>query len=189
MPYVKVDADIYDEVVSELDVEELPGGRPSGAFEYESAEAAFARDDLGATARAVYDALVVAGATAFRVKYDGGYDEGFSHPAAVRIADQDHPIDAVCRQLANPKLVKRLIEAAAKNSMWGGAGEMYAKASEHQAVEYAVDELAHELASRLLGDGYGTGEYQLYGEFTADLKTGRITDLKDVERPRNMDLE
>jgi hypothetical protein len=186
MPYIRADAEIYDEIVSELGVEAAPGGRPSEDFQYESAEASFTRDDLGPGARAVYDALVGAGATQFLVKYDGGYDEGFSHPAAARFGEQEHSIEAVAKQLANPKLVKRLVEAAGGSSAWGNASEMYAKASEHEAVRYGLEELAHELASRLLGDGFGTGEYQLYGEFTADLKTGKITDHKDVQKPKDM---
>ncbi|NNJ24930.1 hypothetical protein [Alienimonas chondri] len=44
-----------------------------------------------------------------------------------------------------------------------------------------LDELAHALAVSLLMEGYGTGEYEMFGAFTADLATGALTDLKDAE--------
>jgi hypothetical protein len=39
-------------------------------------------------------------------------------------------------------------------------------------AKYALDDLAHSLASRLLGNGFGTGEYELCGAFTANLRPG-----------------
>lgn len=44
-----------------------------------------------------------------------------------------------------------------------------------------LEELAEGLAVCLLGHYYGTGEYEIFGAFTADLATGALTDLKDAE--------
>ena len=190
MPFMKVDADIYDEVAEELGPDAMPGGRPSGAFEYESAEAQFKPEKLGPVARVMYDALVADGARKFYVTYDGGYDEGFSHPGDLFFGDdagERRSPEIVKRKLAaDVALVVRLRAAAGKDSMWGNATELYVKASDAEAVGYALDELAHEVASRLLGDGYGTGEYQLYGAFTADLRTGEIVDHEDAPKPDSL---
>ncbi|MFH5803972.1 hypothetical protein [Alienimonas sp. DA493] len=44
-----------------------------------------------------------------------------------------------------------------------------------------LEELAEGLAVRLLGQSYGTGEYEMFGAFTADLANGALTDLPDAE--------
>jgi hypothetical protein len=66
--------------------------------------------------------------------------------------------------------------------MWGNAAELYARATPAQAAQYALDELATELANRLLGEGFGTGECELYGAFTADLQTGELVDDPDARK-------
>jgi hypothetical protein len=190
MPYVRVDVDAFDEIVEEIGEESVAGGRPSGAFEYESAEATFKLKRLGLAARWAYDALVGAGVMRFRVRYDGGYDEGFAQPDAMVFGDgREQPVDEAARELATPERLTALRAAAAgapRPHGWGDAGEVYATAGP-KAVEYALYELAHELASRLLGDGFGTGEYQLYGAFTADLTTGEIVDHEDAAKPQDME--
>ena len=191
MPYIRVDPESYDEIAEELGRDELPPGtgpRPSGAFEYESAEARVDRKKLGGPAAAALDALLALGATRFRVRYDGGYDEGFAHPDTVWVGDGDaRPAAAVARELAKPPAVA-LLRAAGKglDSMHGNPGDLYGRVSDAQVGEYALDELAHELASKLLGDGFGTGEYQLYGAFTADLRTGQLVDHEDAQIPDEM---
>src|SRR3712207_1054060 len=87
MPYIRVGVAAYDEIVGELGEDALPGGRPSGGFEYQSTAARFAPEELGLPARWVYDSVIAWGATKFRVRYDGGYDEGFAHPDALVLAD------------------------------------------------------------------------------------------------------
>jgi hypothetical protein len=173
MPFVRVDAEAYDEMLSELDsdaVESLP--RPTGGFEYESAEAQFKPAKLGPVAKALLDELIERQATAFRACYDGGYDEGFAHPDYVAFGDQRRDVSAVAQELANSPLPAFAVRAAASTRRYGS----YAELDDLRVIRSAFDELAHELASLLLGDGYGTGEYQLYGAFTADLVTGRIAD-------------
>ena len=186
MPYQRFDEEAFEEYAQELGLDEEH--RPSGKYEYESAEATFKAGQLGPVARVVFDALAAAGATGFDVKYDGGYDEGFSHPDALQFGDdRARPAQEVAKSLASAKLVAEIRAAAGKSSMWGNASEFYAGLSDDKVVLHALDELAHELASRLLGEGYGTGEYQLYGAFTADLVTGDITDHENVEKPDSVD--
>jgi hypothetical protein len=183
-----VDADAYDELVGELGEDAVGGERPSGAFEYESAEASFEPEKLGGVARVMFDALRAAGATGFRVHYDGGYDEGFSHPDAVLFANGElRAAGDVVASIASPALVAQIRAAAAKGSMWGDTTTMYERSTEAEAVAYALDELSGELAVKLLGEGFGTGEYQLYGAFTADFATGRIVDHEDAPKPPEMD--
>lgn len=184
MPFVRVDEDAFDDLPEE--VEPLPA--PSGAFDYESAKATFKPAKLGGIARLTLDALLAAGATTFRVRYDGGYDEGFAYPDEVRFADGARSVDAVAGALvAAPGFLAAVRDASnQKGSMYGNGSSVYAEASDATAAGYALDELAHELASRLLGDGYGTGEYQLYGALTADLRSGAIVD--DPAAPKPPDL-
>ena len=47
-------------------------------------------------------------------------------------------------------------------------------------LRWAADEFADALAQRFLGRSYGSGEYEMFGEFVADLRTGTFTDLRDA---------
>ena len=191
MPYIRGDVEMFDEILGEVDEADLPPGfadkRPSGEFDYQPAAARFDPGKLGAVARVMLDTLRAAGATGLRVRYDGGYDEGFAHPDAVRFGDHPREVSQVLAEIASPALVAAVRAAAGRDSAWGNAAEMYAGVSDDVAVSYAMEELAHELASRLLGDGYGTGEYQLYGAFIAELESGQITDHPDARKPAEMD--
>lgn len=197
MPYIRNDVDIYDEMVEELGEDVVGGERPSGEFEYETATATFKRADLESVSQIIFDALVSAGATKFRVTYDGGYDEGFSHSDTLFFgsgkSDDADPGEArgptsVGKALgAHKSLVDSIRTAAGKSSMWGNAAEFYAKMNDAEVCTHAMDELAQELATKLLGEGFGTGEYQLYGALTADLRTGEIVDHEGVAKPGNME--
>lgn len=185
MPYLRGDADAFDEILSEMG-DDLPPDfadkRPSDDFEYEPAETRFDPAALEPPARAILDALLARGATTFRVRYDGGYDEGFAHPESITFDQTTRPAEAVADDLATPEIVAQLRKAAASRPY-----NNYEDVNDTTLARYAVDELAHALASKLLGDGYGTGEYQLYGAFTADLRTGQITD--DPAAPKPADME
>ena len=182
MPFVKFDA--LDELGDDSDL----GEAPSGAFEYESAEAKFNFAKLGPIPRIVFEALRAAGATAFRVRYDGGYDEGFSHPDAIFFGDEDQSPRDVMAKLCTPEFVAMLRGSAASDSIWGNAKELYANGSAADVGCYALDELAEAFSSRLLGDGFGNRRISGFmGAFTADLTTGEIVDHEGVERPLDME--
>lgn len=191
MPHLKVDPGAFDEWAENLGSEVDLGNRPTGDWEYESAEAQFKPAKLGPVARAMLDALLAARATAFRVRYDGGYDEGFSHPDTLTFGEGGgrtiRPADAVIKDLATPALAAQIRTAMSKDKSWKHSAETYATSKDADVVHAALDDLAHTFASRLLGDGFGTGEYQLYGAFTADLKTGQIVDHEDAEKPSELE--
>ncbi|WP_207622077.1 hypothetical protein [Alienimonas californiensis] len=90
------------------------------------------------------------GYAAVRVKYDGGYDEGFAHFDAALAPDGDGDPPAAVAARLSPE-------------------------------DGDLEELAEGLTVCLLGDYYGTGEYEMFGAFLADLATGALTDLKDAE--------
>jgi hypothetical protein len=193
MPFIRVDAGVYDDLLSDPEnrppglAEWLAENRPSGDFEYEPASGRLVPEELGPVARLVLDVLLSAGATHFRVRYDGGCDEGFAHPDTLVAGGETRSAVEALRERTTPELLARIRAAAGRDSMWGNAAELYAGASPEQAAEYALDELATELATRLLGEGFGTGECELYGAFTADLKTGELVDDPEAAKPEGME--
>jgi hypothetical protein len=186
MPFTRGDADIFDEIAAEIDPEDLPEGfadkRPTDQFEYARAKATVKPAKLGKLARTVLELLLEAGATEFRVKYDGGFDEGFSYPEYVVLGEARCPVNKIAQKLAKSKPAISQLKKGIDKRM----AEHYKGKSDLELAKSAIEELAHELASALLGDGYGTGEYQLYGAFTADLKRGKITDDPKAAKPKNM---
>jgi hypothetical protein len=185
MPFIRGDADIYDEILDELGPDAVGGERPTEDFVYQEAEAKLEFKKLGEGARLILEALRGAGATAFRVRYDGGFDEGFSHADAVLFGARQASADEALRKvLSDATLISALREAMKKQPWSAGRAETEPDAG---VLRDALDELAHEIASTLLGDGFGTGEYQLYGALSADLKTGEITDDAKASRPADME--
>jgi hypothetical protein len=90
-------------------------------------------------------------------------------------------VDEVIDALANPEVIAKLVTA--ENSRFVQAGKL----ADRDVVRYAVEGLADELASRLPGRGYGTGEYTMYGAFIANLQTLEITDDENATPPHGMD--
>jgi hypothetical protein len=191
MPFTRASVEAYDEMIAELDPEELPPGlvenRPSGDWQYENADAVFVRGHLGPVGGLMQEALLSAGATHFYVRYDGGFDEGFAHPDRLLLNGQWRDVASALRELATDRLVAEIRRAATRKSHWGNAAAMYANASPVEAVTYALDELATDLAVRLLGESFGTGEYELYGAFNADLAAGEIEDDPNAAKPTQVE--
>jgi len=46
---------------------------------------------------------------------------------------------------------------------------------------FVLERLCEEWAEMLLGRGYGTGEYSMYGAFTVDLDTCTVTDDSNAD--------
>jgi hypothetical protein len=184
MPFIRGDADLYDEMFDELGPDVVGGERPTGEFVYQEAQAKFDPKKLGKGSRLMLEALRGAGATAFRVRYDGGFDEGFSHRDAICFGARSASVDEALAKLSDATLVAGLRESMKEVPWSAGRAESYAGP---EILREALDELAHEVASTLLGDGFGTGEYQLYGALTADLKTCAITDDERAARPADME--
>lgn len=98
-------------------------------------------------------AIAALGAVRAYIRYDGGNDEGFAY--------FDHCVlrDGSVR------------DARAVASDLNAAG-----AAAFPDPQTLADEVANQWTSRLLGQGYGAGEYRMYGAFWVDLETGLVTD-------------
>lgn len=117
-----------------------------------------------AAAARIATALHELGATHAYIRYDGGDDEGF--------AWFDHCIfkDGLRR---DADTVAKDLEAGGVEpgiEAFGGRGHMR---------DVLDDVLASMWAVELLGEGYGTGEYVMYGAFSVDLETGLVSDDPD----------
>lgn len=115
------------------------------------------------------------GATRAYVRYDGGNDEGFAwfghcefKDGSTRDADQ---------------VAKDLEAAGLKIEMQTYGGQ--------SPVRNALDDfVASVWAVKLLGEGYGTGEYVMYGAMFVDLQTGETTDDPNAQPVvRNIQLK
>jgi hypothetical protein len=116
---------------------------------------------------------------------DGGNDEGFAWADHVELRSGERlaPGDAGAR-LAGTELRARLIDA----DLWSEEREinLRANAEEYGAMpanlgEIALNQFAEECAALLLGRGYGTGPFWLYGAFTVDLDACTIVDDRNAE--------
>ena len=148
-------------------------------FEYEAAGASFDCETLKGVGRLILDALKGLGATALRVKYDGGYDEGFIYPDYVVINSVKIPAETVIDYLAKSDLGGRI--KALPVEEWGirfGGEE-----GSERWVTNAFDEFVYELAWKLLGKGFGNGDGSLYGAFRVDLSSGEIEDDENAGMP------
>ncbi|MDB5173983.1 MAG: hypothetical protein JWN51_2756 [Phycisphaerales bacterium] len=185
MPFMRGDSEAFEEILSEVDPADLPPGfdakNVSEDFVYEPAKAKFIPAKLDKPDRIVLDTLRGLGATHFRVRYDGGYDEGFAHAEYLAFGDKQRPVEDVAAELAKSPMVEQVRKAAERERY-----NPYKEISDDLVARYALDSLAHTFASKLLGDGYGTGEYQLYGAFTADLVSGEIVDDPTAPQPDGM---
>lgn len=184
MPFFRGPVEAYDEMMSELGGEEAPpewkGGRPSEEFEFEAATGRFAREQLNPLTQILLDGLLSIGVTHFRVRYDGGYDEGFAYPEAFSLGENIQTISDVLSEVATPQFRDAIQQAVRGDRM--RASEWYASASPVELATATLDELAGELAVQLLEEGFGTGEYEMCGAFTADLRSGELVDDPDAQK-------
>ena len=108
--------------------------------------------------------------TEISVSYDGGGDEGFARLETVKTATTHFDLPALIAHLKSGPLG----EKPAKTWIYRVGDTLPTRA---QYAEDALDYLVNALASRLLGDGFGTGECSLEGRFVADLQQNTLTDL------------
>lgn len=158
-------------------------------FQYEGpTEAEFNFDELEGLAALMFEMLVKQAVTKLRITYDGGNDEGFAHFDGAWIGETELSAEIMMSRLAEDGAKPRILEAIKKpgSTNWYDAEAMFSAATPEKAVGYAMDDLAHKLAEELVGEGYGTGEYQLYGAFTADVRTGRLLDDPAATMPPGM---
>jgi hypothetical protein len=106
-------------------------------------------------------ALAALGAKTVYARYDGGNDEGF--------AWFDHCVMADGSTRDADQVAIDLEAAGISTSLrtWGGKSPTRNALDDFMATTWAV---------HLLGRGYGTGEYVMYGAFSVDLTSGLVTD-------------
>ena len=195
MPFIRVDDDGYEIADGDDDADVTH----TGSFDYAPPEEVaykprpFDPANLSAWAAAALSVLRDLGIVRFRVRYDGGHDEGFAHADAGWSADGvGRPIGRIVADVtATAAHVDALRAAFGVGSPASPAGptHYYANLSPDELVAAALDELGNEMVSCLLGDGYGTGEYSMYGELTADLTTGTLTDEPAAPRPPDVTFD
>ena len=119
----------------------------------------------------VVPAMRELGARRAYCRYDGGNDEGFAWLDSVEMQDGT-------REDADP-FIKRLSRLKLRDKIGKAPAMPGAVASEYEHIR---DWLPNEWATMLLGLGYGTGEYSMYGAFTVDLAACTIVDDPNAER-------
>ena len=139
-------------------------------YEYELASGQFNRENLDPDSRQVFDVLRDLGVKVIYCRYNGGGDEGFAQFSGVKLEDRIIEFDDLKYQLSEGSLGSKTSQYL--RSYYRSLGEP----SPEQRVEFFLDLLASSLATFLLGQGYGTGEYSMKGSFRANLETGEITD-------------
>lgn len=191
MPFFYGPVQEYAEVVSALSDEEmltdLVESKPSEEFRYIGGVGEFDPDELRPVARLMLDKLRAIGATRFYVRYDGGHDSGFAHSDRLLFGNEERNLVDVLREVGTGDLRERIRSEARDENRWGDPLGVYANASPIKAAHYAFDELAVQLAVHLLGHSYGTGMYDLYGAFTADLETCQLIDDPNAQKPDHME--
>lgn len=137
----------------------LLGGKASPADDYR-AKAREYEARLADHAARVAEALAQIGAARAYCRYDGGNDEGF--------AWFDH-----CEMKDGTKLDEA---AAFSRLQLRGSLTDLGFAPNVVRGEGSLEDVASYWAVKLLGEGYGTGEYVMYGAFSVDLNSGLISD-------------
>lgn len=130
-------------------------------------------DDERSISAILIPALRELGVRTIYWRYDGGHDEGFvwlDHARTVGGSRLDAP-DVVDR-LAADATVRALLDADLIDP----------QVNLRQALGELIDfGLGEAWATALLGKGFGTGEYSMYGAFSVDLETREILDDPDAE--------
>ena len=175
MPYYEIDPELAEEY----------GVTANDASGYDAVEAtidfARTRDEV----RIVRDALVAKGFTSVRVRYDGGSDEGFSYFEFASVKGVRFTLDELT-ELFKIELGSESLAMPGANENWPERyriqmEQQWRDLTPAQRVERWFDEFTLELANSILGEGYGTGEMSMRGQFRADLESGRLIDLEDGE--------
>ncbi len=134
-------------------------------------------DDNKETLKTFMPALKAAGVRHCVVTYDGGSDEGFGKLARCEAEDGGEITQAAL--LADVQFVAAL-EPFVAARFAAKRHPIYTGNKTPGITSMISDYLAHELpvllVSRLIGRGYGTGDYELYGRAFVDLDTMTITD-------------
>jgi hypothetical protein len=205
MPYVKLyegenvpeapdvddDGTAYEEFLSQLPFE-YANPWEGGSLNIESLPAELR--ELCAAARSL-------GYTHFVVAYDGGSDEGFSYPSEFLKGDEHVELAKACPELNRvfPTLAMASADDAprAPQSLGARLRGIFVPAPAPAArpspstaptkpmarASARCEELAECVSVAIMGEGYGTGPYEMYGRAILDLQTGVIRDDPSAPKP------
>lgn len=104
--------------------------------------------------------------------YDGGNDEGFAWFRSLETPEGELSLDELCRRLAGTGVIEQLHPGHSRDE-----SDLL-----RNTLEYSLPE---EWAALLLGEGFGTGPFSMYGAFTVDLENLTIHDDRDANVPDN----
>lgn len=122
-------------------------------------------------------AMLSVGVTSVRCAYDGGNDEGFAWMESCTTADGILSKDDLVKCLMTTDIVARLKDV----ELIRGSNQ-----PDDQALMSLLDDwLAPEWGCLLLGYGFGTGAYTMYGAFIVDLQAMTITDDRNATIPKD----
>lgn len=140
--------------------------------EYERATGQFTPEELEPDSHQVYEVLRELGVQSVYCSYNRGYDKEFAHFDAVELESETVELNELKLRLTESVLGSRTSEYLQ---------DYYSnrEPSSAQRVDFYLESFANELAIRLLGSGYGTGEYSMKGSFKANLATGAIIDEQE----------
>lgn len=112
--------------------------------------------------------------------YDGGNDEGFAWFGSLELAEGRLTLKEVVSRLAASDVTSELIAAELLRE------NPQAPLKDTEQLESIVNySLPEEWACLLLGFGFGTGPFSMYGAFTVDLHECTITDDRGADVPVN----
>ena len=179
MPHYSFNEDVFQEMreMSEefgdlFEESKYQHGDDGEVHTYEALQGQFSPEKLEGTARLVFDVLRGLEATAIQGRYDGGGDEGFAHFEEAIVHAKRIGLKELAHQLADGPL------GDVPDDSWISPASYLEALSRSERAKEALDWFAFALATCLLGQGYGTGEYSMYGLFHADLTTGRLIDIQ-----------
>ncbi len=177
MPYFNIDPEAMEEW-AEM-------GAPSDfeASYYEAAEAVFNFEQADELVRLVRRELLEKGFSEVRCHYDGGYDEGFAYfdeavcNGSIFSSDELTELlsDGPLPEAAGAMYHNESYPEAVRRQMM----ERFEAMPKKQRVANALEEFVIALANELLGEGFGTGEYELRGRFQVDLASGQVVDIEE----------
>ena len=168
--------DLSEQELAEIESEHAHWTREEDGqlSQYEAAQCEIDFAALGELSLLAYQELEKLGATQISINYDGGGDEGFAHWDVAKTPDGDWNLAGCIEKLKSGPLGEKI----ERGLFYHAPEEELSRAA---WTREALETLAHELATQLLGQGFGTGEYSLEGSFLADLNTKTLTDVPPSE--------
>jgi hypothetical protein len=115
--------------------------------------------------------------------YDGGNDEGFAWFGSLETGDGTLSVEQICEKLSGQGLKERLAQAD-----WVYESSDHPRSEQEVLRSILEESLPEEWAVLLLGWGFGTGAFSMYGGFTVDLEACTITDDRDAGVPENSNI-